>query len=322
MAETTIVGRAKIARPARYVRSKVSTEIFEHTVWPYRLVLPFMVVTALYVHAKKFFLSLNDQYPAINCWYVDGLSKNSRRVKEGSAKWQALDACYNFSHGEGKNWFTRTLDMFWMNVRNAQAVRNRLIIAREELCRAIINQANNSPNREVKILSLAAGSAQAVIEALSALRRSQNVHIRAVLIDQDETALAHAEALARDCGVADLVETRLGDVLFFDRILGEFRPDIIEMMGLMDYLRDKLAVQLLRKIYRYLPEGGSFLTCHIHPNSEAYFLRQVVDWKMLYRTVGQFEDILVGGGFLDLSFRTERHNIHTVAIATKTAQAV
>ena len=321
MVETTFVGRAKTARPARNVRPKTTSQVFEHTVWPYRLALPFMVATALYVHLKKFFLSLSDQRPTTNCWYVDGLSENSCRVKEGSAKWQALDACYNFTHGEGRNWLIRTLDTFWMNVRNAQAVRNRLIIAREELCRTIINQANKSPKREVKILSLASGSAQAVIEALSELRRKRNVQVRAMLVDQDESALRHAQNLARDHGVADLVETRLGDVLFFDRILGEFKPDIIEMMGLMDYLRDKLAIQLVRKIRRHLPEGGSFLTCHIHPNSESYFLRQVVDWKMLYRTVGQFEDILVGGGFLDFSFRTELHKIHTVAVTTKTAHA-
>lgn len=277
-----------------------------------------MAVTALYVHAKKALLQmLFQKHLLVNCWYVDGISVNSKRVKEGSARWPALDATYNFKKGEGANFLVRTVDDFWMRVRNAQAVRNRLIIARRELHRAINDRAAQSKNRRVRIMSLAAGSAQAVIETLADFRERSSIRVTALLIDQDESALAYAQSLAVHHGVADLISMKKGDVLFFERQLGKFKPDIIEMMGLLDYLRDKMAISLLRKIRRCLKDDGFFLTCHIHPNTEAYFLRHVVNWSMLYRTVDQLEDILVDSGFLESRFHSEPHGIHSVAVSRK-----
>jgi hypothetical protein len=62
---------------------------------------------------------------------------------------------------------------------------------------------------------------------------------------------------------------------------------------------------------------GFFLTCHIHPNMESYFLRYVINWDMLYRTKHQLEDLLVEGGFLSAELHTEPHLIHSVAVAQK-----
>lgn len=107
------------------------------------------------------------------------------------------------------------------------------------------------------------------------------------------------------------------DVLFFNRVLDGFVPDIIEMMGLTDYLKDKLAIALIKKIRRYLANGGTFITCHVHPNGESYFLKHIVNWKMIYRTLDAFENIIIDGGFIGSRFVTEPHNIHSIAIAKK-----
>jgi SAM-dependent methyltransferase len=233
-------------------------------------------------------------------------------------RWEALDAVYNFKKGKGWNWFSRMIDGFWLRVRNAQAVRNRLKIVKRELALAVRKIASTQePDRPVRILSLAAGSGQGVIETVAEMKRA-GFCIQVLLVDRDKTALAHARKLAELHGVEDIVVACEGDAVFFNRVLC-FRPDIIEMCGLMDYLRDATAIALIKKIHRYLKPGGFFLTCHIHPNLESYFLRHVENWGMLYRSREELLDLIVKGGFLGGVPYTEPLGIHTVVVSQKDA---
>ena len=291
---------------------------FERLVWPYRMMVPAMFLAGAYVRRKKAACHLlwgRTYVPHTNLWLFDGVSINGRRVKDGAARWQALDAVYNFRKGEGDNLITRFLDGFWLHIQNAEAVRNRLKIVKRELHVAVRRVATTKVDGgPVRVLSLAAGSGQGVIESVAELQRA-GVRCEVLLVDKDDSALAHAGALARLHGV-DII-TRRGDAVFFNRELHGFEPDIIEMCGLMDYLRDTTAIALIKKIRRYLRADGFFLTCHIHPNAESYFLRHVVDWDMLYRTRPQLADLLVEGGFLGARLHTEPHQIHSVAVAQK-----
>jgi ubiquinone/menaquinone biosynthesis C-methylase UbiE len=256
---------------------------FENVVGRYLLLLPFMFVIGPYVQAKKAlyrFFGGPECVPKTNSWFFDGISINGRRVKDGSARWPALEAVYNFREGEGSNWLVRAIDSFWLNIRNAQAVRNRLSIVEHELSVAILKIAATKAGGEpVRILSIAAGSGQGVIETVEKLYRA-GVQCEVVLIDHDESALEYARKLSEEHGISDIVSARKGNAVFFYRELHGFIPDIIEMCGLMDYLDDKLAVALIKKIRRYLQMEGFFLTCHIHPNMESYFLRYVINWDI------------------------------------------
>lgn len=289
---------------------------YEHVTLAYKLVVPFLYLIGAYAQVKKATRrTLGYPPPETNCWLVDGISAGSRRVKDGAARWQALDACYNFSgNGEGRNAVVRSIDRFWMCVRNAQAVRNRLKIARHELIIAIEDRAR--VEQPVRILSLAAGTAQGVIEAAGRCRL-RGIRTEILLIDADESALEHARTLAAKHGIGECVTAKKGDVLRFDKngALGGFRPDIVEMMGLIDYLNDEMIVLLIKRIRRLLKPGGIFFTCHIHRNAEAYFLRHAVNWEMLYRSVGQLRALVESGGFARPRLLTEPHSIHTIAVA-------
>lgn len=285
---------------------------YEVMAWQYVAAIPLLYLLGLYVRLKKLLCSLLGLHIETNSALVDGISINSRRMKEGAARWPALNTCYNFVAGEGASSLERTVDAWWMNIRNAQAVRNRLKIAKRELRAAI--RAHAAPGRAVKVLSLAAGTAQGVIEVAAELKRF-GIDVDILLIDTDESALRYAERLAREHGVA--IRALPGNVLFFTRFIGEFKADIVEMMGLIDYLKNGLAVQLIRKIRLYLPVNGHFFTCHIHPNHERYFLKHVVDWDMLYRSRDELEDLLVDAGFLQPELHTEPHGIHSVAVARR-----
>lgn len=289
---------------------------FEHIVWPYRLMVPVLYIVGAYVKAKKVICkSFGWPLPKTNFWLIDGISINSRRVKDGAATWRALDAVYNFTAGEGDTWLARVIDRYWLKIRNAQAVRNRLKIVKRELLAAVFRMSKGAP---IRILSLAAGSGQGVIEVVASLRRI-GIRCDVLLIDQDASALAHARMLMERHGVSDSVRLRQADVIYFEREVRkeDFKPDIIEMCGLMDYLLDPLAVVLIKKIHRRLQLNGFFLTCHIHPNHEAYFLWHQENWGMLYRTRRQLRELLIEGGFLEADLYAEPHRIHSVAVTQK-----
>ena len=287
-------------------------EKIEHLVWPYLLALPVMYGIAGYVWTKKSVLSLFKEEAKTNSLWFDGLSESGRKIKEGAARWPALDVIYNFAGGQGRSALARWVDAFWLNMRNAQAVRNRLRLVNHLLRQAVLEREKKC----VKILSLASGTAQGIIE-LVAWCKLRGVRVEVLLIDKDPTALANAKGLAERHGVSDCLTTTEGDVFRLKRLAHGFNPDIIEMLGFTDYLKDKFALGLFREIHKKLSVGGLFYTCHIHPNAEARFLRQVVNWGMLYRSREELENLMCDGGFIEPQLHTEPHGIHSIAVGEK-----
>ena len=295
-----------------YITQEPEAEELEFNRWPYVLALPFMVALAAYAHAKRFLCGVLRIPTRYNCLFGDGLSVNGARVRDGAARWPALHVIYNFTHGEGSSVLRRAIDVWWLNIRNAQAVRNRLKIAKRELREAIVSVAKIQGR--VRILSLAAGTAQGVIE-VAAEFKLRGVPIEIVLVDQDASALRYANELARRLGVE--VRTVKGNALFFQNEIGDFRADIVEMMGLIDYLKDLQVTRLFERIWRHLKPKGYFFTCHVHPNTETYFMRHIINWSMRYRTRDALEDLLIAGKFDAPRLITEPHGIHTIAVAQK-----
>lgn len=293
-------------------------EAYEHVVLPYFFLLPLMNIIACYVLIKKQVLRLFwGLKPRINFWLVDGVSMTSRRIKEGATTWRALDEVYNFKRGEGRTVFARAIDWMWLHIRNAQAPRNRLAMAKQALRESIeAIAAGLQPGEPVRILSLAAGSSQGVVEVMAEMRR-RNVRVQSLLIDLEDDALRHARQLAREHGVEDDVFTEQGDVFRFRKLLGEFTPHIVEIMGLVDYLNKRQAIWLMEKIYEVLPPNGFFFASNVHPNAEAFFLKWVVDWDMFYRTRQELGELLAAAGFPNPHVATEPHRIQSFAVARK-----
>jgi len=302
--------------------TKVPRQEYEHLVWPYVLALPFMNGIAFYAHMKKIVLGWFDMKPRVNCWLGDGLTASGRRVRDGAKTWRALDTVYNFKEGKGPNAIARLIDTFYMHIRSAQAPRNRLKMAKETLWDAALHirseRDSTLANEPVRILSLAAGSAQGVIEVMDGLRK-QGIRCEAFLVDTDPTAIAHARTLANTHGLSDSLQAVVGDVFRFKKLIGDFQPDIVEMMGLTDYLEDRQAVVLFKLIRMRLHRGGYFFTSNVHPNPERYFLEQVVNWgDMIYRTKHDLKNLLAEAGFLDPKVVPEPHGFQSFVYDRRT----
>jgi len=280
---------------------------YERKRWPYIFSLPLMWVLSLWVRIKKKILGRN---PRINTFWFDGLSVFCREIKEGAASWRALDLIYNHYFGaNGK------VSDFWIGMINAQAVRNRLRLARYLLGTELRRLAQGG---EVRLLSIACGSAQAVIETMADLK-TEGIFVKAILLDLDPSAIDYSKQLAEKMGVRDQISFLAKGVNALARTVGEFDPHVVEMIGFLEYRSDEKAVRLVRQIYRLLVPGGIFLTCSICDNPERPFLHWVVDWPMIYRSPEELLRVVTNGGFEPHACRVvlEPHKIHAVAVCRK-----
>lgn len=286
---------------------------FETSRWVYTLAMPFLWILVAWVATKKAILSEIDKpEPHTNTFWFDGLGSGCREVKEGAASWKALEVIYNRPFGKDKT-VGGLVDDFWNGSINSKAIRNRLKLAKKEVRSAILQF---SGQEEVRILSLAAGSAQAVIEVISEL--PVEVRVKALLVDIDPTALSYAKKLAKMYGVADQIETLETSVVQVRRISRDFRPHVIEMLGLLDYVRQDNAIRLVGQIRKSLEPHGVFLTCNISPNREMHFLKYVINWEMIYRSPIVLEEVIAGAGFNDYRLVYEPLKLHGIAVARRT----
>jgi SAM-dependent methyltransferase len=274
--------------------------------------LPLMWILALWVTIKKKILGLNLQ---INTYWFDGLSLTCRRVKEGAGTWRALDIIYNYQFTKNRN-FNEWLTDFWLGTMNAQAVRNRLRLVKYLLKKKIAEFAKDG---EVRLLSIASGSAPAVLDAIGDLKQ-QGILVRAVLIDIDRTALDHTEKLAKEKGIEKQITFLRKGVNSLDKEkeLKRFYPHIVEMIGFLEYRSRSRAVRLVKTIHRLLVPGGMFLTSNICSNPERPFIHWVVNWSMVYRPPKELAQIVIEGGFSNISqIVYEPLKIHSLAICQK-----
>lgn len=290
----------------------------------YMLAMPIMWALVGYVFVKKvvwqycFGKKVNT-----NTIFFDGLCRPLRAIKEGAASWRALDLIYNYFekyrdfhpvyYPNGLWWWERLIADFWIGMMNAQAVRNRKKYVVGELSRLIRKVAENSD--EVRIFSVASGSAEAVFDGII---QSGIANVKVVLLDLDETAIEYSRKLAGEKGItSSIITTICGNTTNVGKIIEEFNPQIIEMVGFLDYRPDSKAVKLFQKIYNPLMIGGYFITANICPNPERRFLQWIINWMMFYRKKEALKDILKEGGFRKHNVELEPQGIHAIAIAQK-----
>ncbi|MDD5639344.1 MAG: class I SAM-dependent methyltransferase [Candidatus Pacebacteria bacterium] len=291
---------------------KIRLKKFENNKCPYLITLPLMWLLIIYVMIKKFIYKiLGLSSPKINTFFFDGIGKSSRKVKEYAASWKALDIVYNHPFPYTKD-IGNLVDEYYWNGLNCQALRNRRKLTKEELRNIILS----IKKQEIKIISLACGSAEVLIEIMAELKH-KGIKIKALLVDIDEDALKRAKELAKQYDLLENIETEKNSIYSIIEITNKFKPDIIEMIGFIDYLKQEDAIKLTEKIKKSLNPDGYFITCNINNNPEQYFLTWVINWPMIYRKPKDLMEIAIKAGFTSQRIIYEPLKIHGILIAKK-----
>lgn len=253
----------------------------------------------------------------ISSFAFDRLSKFNSQAKYGAAGWRSLDLFYNYHEkikpqlkGNVEGWITR----HWIGkFENRQAVTNRLKVAIDLL---VATFSEFPAEKEIRLLSIASGSAQGVVEAM---KRCPHLNIKVLLVDADASAINEAKNLVRAAGLNARFSYIHDTTKTLENDARAFQPHIIEMVGFLDYRPRKQAIALIDRIKIWLPEGGIFITCNIRKNREKIFLDWILIWPMIYRSEEEFADLLVQGGFPVENIRLvyEPFKIHGIAVCRK-----
>ena len=150
---------------------------------------------------------------------------------------------------------------------------------------------SRATSRPIRILSIAAGPGQESVEFLNGLR-DLTTSVEVVLLEQDKEALAHAwrrlgphserfPGKLHFTFLHDSIEKLLRDKAFFAPF-GRF--DFVYSCGLFDYLRDRTAVVLIRRLASLLAEGGRLLIANMTDHPTRWLMEHHLDWFLNYRT--------------------------------------
>jgi hypothetical protein len=298
-----------IKKPHLTVRS----DRYENFPWPYVLSLPFMwLITLSVMLKKKIYEMLGLGLPKINSIFFDGLGKESRKVKEYATTWRAMEIVYNHPYPSKKTLGGLLDDFYWFGL-NCQGLRNRLKLIKDELRKAI---SKIDKSEEIRLVSLACGSAESVIEVIAEAKAKGKI-IKAKFVDIDGAGIERARATAKHYGVEDQIEMQVGSIYDVIESYKEFKPQIVEMMGFLDYISQKDAIYVVGKIREILAPNGFLITCNIHPNIEQHFLKWVINWPMVYRRPEELGDIAEKAGFTEYRLIYEPLKVHGLLVAKK-----
>ena len=243
-------------------------------------------------------------------------SDSARKVKERATTAVALEIIYNYNADTLKisdGFLNYLLSRFWFNINNARAVRNRLLLTKNKLGEFI------QENRfgKIRVASLGSGSARAIIETVAEMEKYADFIID--LVDSSDEALR----LSRDLVIKSKIKSsvywhhlRLEDFLSSQEV-NSF--DIIEMVGILDYLSDARAHDVFEAIHKVLKPTGLFITANIGNNLEKVFVDKVMRWSMVYRTPKDLFRILETTSFNNdrSEVISEPIKIHHLLIARK-----
>lgn len=288
---------------------------FEHKkLLTWILLHPVLLLLSVWARGKKaWWRKFIGKEPPVNSMWCDGLGYCWSQIRSGKGSWRALEIIYNINDYVGNNCHKigKHLDLLYSkNNHNPKAVRNRLKISKIIL----ENLIQNYKTGQMRILCLACGSAQAVIESVA---MHPDRDIKVLLVDIDAQALEYAKSLAAKHGVLDRFEFQQRNAMLVAKIAKDFKPHLIEMLGLLDYIPKDLAISLADRIRKSLEPGGVFITCNIHPNPEIPIVRWILNWEMIYRTKQEIIDIIKGGGFGEYELITEPLGIHSIVVASR-----
>lgn len=249
--------------------------------------------------------------------FIKKTHKSAEEVIEHATTHKAIEILYKkgTSHAP-RNRAQKFMQEFWFHTNNARAVRNRLQLV-EKILKHTIKSLVVLQNK-VSILSIASGSARAVIETLYSLNLP-NKKISVKFLDKSAEAIEYSKELAKNLSKFYEIEWITDTASNFPRYYSHKKPDIIEMVGLMDYFHDPWAIRTLSLIRENLSANGTLITANIVPNTEQRFISDVVGWKMIYRTPEDLIDLALAAGFSKDKIKIIREplKIHAVLIVKK-----
>ena len=169
----------------------------------------------------------------------------------------------------------KKLDQVFQSYEAAEAVRNRKKFFIQK-CLKLIKE----KNERVDILNLGCGPCRDVLETYQASENGSNLHFHCV--DQEPKAIEYAKKLLNHNHVQNNIQLDCNNIF---HLKTTHKYDLIWIAGLFDYLEDRTARLLLKKIWRYLKKDGQIIFGNFSPKNPTRKGMEIgCRWYLIHRT--------------------------------------
>lgn len=191
---------------------------------------------------------------------------------------------------------------------NGQSVRNRYRIVKK-----IYKDYGGG-----ETISIACGSAQPLIHAIYDMKADgKSNHVKLLLTDAEDSALEYSRRRAIQADVLDMITFMKTPFLKLHEKLNDRRFDVVEACGILDYLPDYYAVELLQFAISSLSDRGIIIVSNMAETHAAELLRNLYNWEIVYRSPEYLGRLIKKAGGKDVKVFVEPWGIHPVATARR-----
>jgi len=240
----------------------------------------------------------------------DSLMHNRTREKPlgYAGDFQLIDWIYTQKtalSGRGK-----FFDLLFHTYEAAQSVRNRKTYFINK-CIAL----SKIKKGRLDILNLASGSCRDVLETFIVSRNGANMHFHCV--DHEPKAMQYAEGILSTTEMKRNVHLDTCNVF---RIKTDKKYDLIWSAGLFDYLEDRVAILLIKRIWKLLKDGGQIIFGNFSPdNPTKRGMELIGKWYLIHRTANELVRLVTKANvpFKELDVESEELGINLFCVITK-----
>lgn len=177
----------------------------------------------------------------------------------------------------------KLFDQMFHSYEAATAVRNRKAYFIRK-CKEL----HERKLKRVDILDIGCGSCRDIIEAHTICNNGTQYYFHAV--DHEPKAIAYAESLLEGTDVKDFVSLENANAFQFRT---DKKYDLIWSAGLFDYLENRIAALLIKKVWRYLKDDGQMIFGNFSPDNPTKTGMELVGhWKLIHRSAHELIDIV------------------------------
>jgi extracellular factor (EF) 3-hydroxypalmitic acid methyl ester biosynthesis protein len=196
---------------------------------------------------------------------------------------------------EGSGAVGALLDRCFLDMPAAIAVKNRRHVLTTEIKRTVAA----TPDRPVRLTSMACGPAREVFDSFRAIDDPRRLDV--TLIDMDIKALSFVEDQIPDRNVRRQLKFAPENLIYLAlgrRELDLVDQDLVYSIGLVDYFSDALVIKLLDYIYRTLRPGGRVILGNFHPdNTTRAVMDHVLEWRLIHRSEADMDRLFEASAF-------------------------
>lgn len=196
----------------------------------------------------------------------------------------------------------------------SMASRNRRKLVTAKLTDVL---ATMSGQDHIAVVGVGAGPGLHVQDAIGRAKL-QPTQVAAYLIDRDSEAFEYGRQCARERGLESAVHFVQGDARDIRRVLPSVSPDVVKIVGLLEYLTDEQVTELLSALHGVMAPAGRLLT---HGMVDRFktgpFVARTFGLRHVHRTGDHVAKLLRLVGFQTIEVFEAPMRVYPVLVASR-----